>query len=271
MARHRRPPFGALALGGRRLRYIDLRRQSLPSADWLAGIGRKVVEEFLGRGTERLYRSGDWLMAQGDPADRVLLVKQGLVALSVHPGRFMTFRGPHSLIGEYSVLNDCPRLTTVQAVNGYLVPELVVVEYSGATFRGLLANGPALAAAVRASLARKREEEVDRITRYHDGPGRQRVAQVLVDHVQIYGRTMGGGDVVIAAPLTRERISQLVGLTPSAVRDVLADLERKGVLSRRSDQVRANGETTKRHNHIQIRDRQGLAEACQRRTQVGSS
>lgn len=117
----------------------------------LAGADPATVDE-LGRLVRPvLVHAGDEVVTQGDPGDRLFLVRSGRLRVFVEGDegvRAVRELGPGATIGELALLTGAPRSATVQAVR-----DSDLLELDAEVFHGLLRSDPEFAVAVARSLA----------------------------------------------------------------------------------------------------------------------
>lgn len=88
------------------------------------------------------YQAGEILFRQGDPGDRVFLIRRGLIEIYAESGgkrRRLNLRGRGEVIGEMAVLDGMGRSATAVALTDVLTHTLETVE-----FENLLMQRPAL-------------------------------------------------------------------------------------------------------------------------------
>jgi CRP-like cAMP-binding protein len=138
---------------------------------------------------------------------------------------FVAFRGAGSMIGEYALLDDVPRCATVITtcrVQGRAYPKRPVREFLG--------RHPDAMAALTAGVLRKTRAAVDRRIRYGTGEPGERIARVLLDHADEFGRETDGVRA-IDVPLSHGRIADLIQGSSSSVAQHLRRWGRTGVLT----------------------------------------
>src|SRR3954471_1367859 len=95
---------------------------------------------------------GEVLLARGDAADRVLVLVDGRVKVTVPTSAgtdaVLTFRGPGALLGEQALLDAQPRSADVIAIE-----PLTLLVIPASTFRAFLRDHPQAALALMAMLS----------------------------------------------------------------------------------------------------------------------
>lgn len=165
----------------------------------LAAIGRRQHAE-----------RGELLMARGEVGDKLVVIESGRVKVSVMTvtGRevVLTFRGPGSLLGDQSLVDESPRSATVTAAEPV---DYVVVAASA--FRGYLASHPNVALAMLATLSARLRESDRRLAEYAAADSLGRICARLVELCEMQGEQGGEGAVQITLPITQEELAGWTG------------------------------------------------------------
>jgi len=123
----------------------------LASVPLFAGLPEATLHELEGALHPVLVRAREWLFREGDPPDRLCLVRSGRLRVVVESGEVATVArvvGPGAMLGELGVLTGNPRSASVQAVR-----DSELLELGAADFDALLAGSPALAVRLARQLA----------------------------------------------------------------------------------------------------------------------
>ena len=180
---------------------------------------------------------GDVLLARGEVGDRVLVVESGRVKVSVttSSGRevVLTFRGPGSLLGDQSLIDESPRSATVTAVE-----PVVVLVVAASAFRGYLARHPDVALAMLATLSGRLRESDRRLAEYAAADTLGRICARLLELCEQEGLD-GDQPVQITLPITQEELAGWTGASIEATAKALRSLRDLGwvVTGRRSLEV----------------------------------
>jgi len=169
----------------------------------------------------QLHR-GDVVFRDGDPADRMFVVRYGRVAISKRPPdakeSIVALMEPADLFGEMSLFDGEPRSAGARALEA---SELVVVPY--VPLSQAFAERPTLLWPMAALMCR-----------------RMRVAEAaLADSLflDVTGRTakrlleLAGGHDEFAIPITQEELAGMVGASRERVNKALAQFVRLGWLA----------------------------------------
>ena len=197
---------------------------------FLDRLGPQLQAVFLAATTARAYDEGQEVYRAGDPADFLLLLGRGRVAMRVvSPGgrrATVQIHGPGSLVGELALVRrdpDARRPMTMLALEP--VRSRVLTRDA---FEQLCAQHPAVWDAV-VDLVADRNVRLGRLLleAMYD-PLDRRVAARLLELVDIYPPPAAGGSSVIR--LTQGQIADVVGGTRPSVNQVLQRLQREGLL-----------------------------------------
>ena len=173
---------------------------------------------------------GDVLFHEGEPGDRLYVIREGKVKLGTRSGdgreNLLAVLGPGEMIGELSLFDPGPRTATATAVS-----DSVVLEMGHHDLQTWLAATPAVAEHLLQALARRlrRTNEALADLVFSDVPGR--VAKALLDLSSRFGRPVEDG-IRVAHDLTQEELAQLVGASRETVNKALADFAARGWVRR---------------------------------------
>ncbi|MFD9904877.1 Crp/Fnr family transcriptional regulator [Streptomyces sp. NPDC059063] len=193
----------------------------------LAGAG-EAAKVLLSLGTPRAYAPGETLLAEGRRETFVLLLLTGVTKVTALSEKgdtaLLAVRVGGELVGEFAALDNGPRSATVTAAGAVTARRI-----GQQAFLGCLDRYPAAALAVSRMLVRKNRWSVRRRGDFGSCPVATRVARVLLDLVEDYGRPQAGG-VLIGPRLTQAEIAGLVGARERRVHHVLGELAEHGVI-----------------------------------------
>ncbi len=171
---------------------------------------------------------GEQVFAEGDPGDRVYVVRSGKIKLVRRwpDGRenLLAVLGPGEMFGELSLFDPGPRTSSARAVS-----ESDLVALNHEEMMAWLQRRPEVAKHLLQALAQRlRRTNValaDLV--FTDVPGR--VAKALLDLSRRFGRPIADG-LLVAHDLTQEELAQLVGASRETVNKALADFASRGWL-----------------------------------------
>lgn len=182
----------------------------------LEAIGRRVNAD-----------RGDVLLARGEVGDRILVVETGRVKISVTTGTgrevVLTFRGPGSLLGDQSLIDQSPRSATVTAVE-----PVAVLVVAASAFRSYLASHPDVALAMLATLSGRLRESDRRLAEYAGADTLGRICGRLVELCETQGDLDGQSAVRITLPITQEELAGWTGASIEATAKALRALRSLG-------------------------------------------
>jgi CRP-like cAMP-binding protein len=171
---------------------------------------------------------GDVLFTEGEPGDRLYVIRDGKVKLGATStdGRetLLAVLGPGEMFGELSLFDPGPRTATATALTDALLLGL-----GHEDLQPWLTGRPGLAGALLRALARRlrRTNEAMADLVFSDVPGR--VAKALLDLASRFGqRSDDGASVHVVHDLTQEELAQLVGASRETVNKALADFQNRG-------------------------------------------
>lgn len=173
---------------------------------------------------------GEALFREGEPGDRLYLVREGKVKLGRQSGdgreNLLAVLGPGEMLGELSLFD--PGLRTASAV---AIVESTVLEVNHQQLTTWLQTNPPVALHLLRALARRlrRTNEALADLVFSDVPGR--VAKALLDLSTRFGETTDEG-IRVTHDLTQEELAQLVGASRETVNKALADFAQRGWVRR---------------------------------------
>jgi CRP/FNR family transcriptional regulator, cyclic AMP receptor protein len=160
--------------------------------------------------TTRRASRGQVILAEGQVADRVLVLRSGhaKVVASGPDGDavVLTFRGPGALLGEQAAIDGSPRSANVVAVEPL---EMLVIPASA--FRRYLDERPHVAMALLAMLSRRLRDSDRQLVRFATSDTLGRVSARLVELCEEHGEAGEDGSVQVTLPLTQEDLAGWTG------------------------------------------------------------
>ncbi|MFE2995301.1 Crp/Fnr family transcriptional regulator [Nocardia sp. NPDC059246] len=176
----------------------------------------------------RRWPAGAALLREGDSSDHVLVIETGRVKVtsSATSGKqvLLAIRGPDDLVGEFAAIDGSERSATVTALS--LVSAVVI---QGSEFRAILIkDGKAAVGVLRIVVNRVREADKRRLE-YGAYTVDERIARLLLDYSELYGRT-DGDRVLIALPLSQAELAHAAGASREAVVKALKRLRDQGAV-----------------------------------------
>jgi CRP/FNR family cyclic AMP-dependent transcriptional regulator len=208
-----------------------------PAGEFLALLNEADRQDLEAIGRRQTAERGDVLLARGEVGDRVLVVETGRVKVSVttSSGRevVLTFRGPGSLMGDQSLVDESPRSATVTAAE-----PVTVLVVAASAFKGYLARHPNVALAMLATLSGRLRESDRRLAEYAAADTLGRICGRLVELCEQEGHDESLV-VQITLPITQEELAGWTGASIEATAKALRQLRSLGWVAtgRRSIEV----------------------------------
>ncbi|UJP40163.1 Crp/Fnr family transcriptional regulator [Cellulomonas palmilytica] len=200
------------------------------SAPLFAGLDEESALALVASMTPLEMVRGDVLFHEGEPGDRLYIVRDGKIKLGRRStdGRenLLAVLGPGEMFGELSMFDPGPRTATAT-----VVADAVLLELDHDELVRWLADKPDVARHLLQALARRlrRTNEALADLVFSDVPGR--VAKALLDLSTRFGEQVDEG-VRVAHDLTQEELAQLVGASRETVNKALADFAARGWVRR---------------------------------------
>jgi CRP/FNR family transcriptional regulator, cyclic AMP receptor protein len=212
--------------------------------EFLALLDDREREALERRGRTARFVAGDRLLQQGEPGDKVVVLLRGRAKVSyvTREGRELVLRfcGPGELVGELSVIDERPRLSSIDAlepVEALLLP--------ASEFRSLIESERTIAWKLLGMLSRRfRDADLKRLE-FGASDTVGRVAARIVELADRYGEPDDGG-IRITLPLSQDELGAWTGSSRAGVAAALRTLRQLGWI-----------ETERRR--ITVRDRGALA------------
>jgi CRP/FNR family transcriptional regulator, cyclic AMP receptor protein len=195
------------------------------SLDFLGLLGddeRRALEAIA---TRRAAAPGHHVMAAGQVADHVIVVRAGHVKIvaSGPEGEdvVLAFRGPGSLLGEQAVVDGAPRSAGVVAVEPI---EMLVI--SASMFRRYLSEQPRVAMALVGMLSLRLRDSDRQLVRFATSDTLGRASARLVELCEQHGDRTPDGSVRIVLPLTQEDLAGWTGSSLESTAKALRAMRR---------------------------------------------
>ncbi|MEA2167882.1 MAG: family transcriptional regulator, cyclic receptor protein [Solirubrobacteraceae bacterium] len=183
-------------------------------------------DALLAIGGQRRFPTGQRLMHQGEPGDRVMVIIDGHVKTSFvdADGRevVLSFLGPGDVLGELSFTHVEPRSASVTALNPVVASALTATD-----FRGFLERRPA-AAIVLIDVISRRFRDANRKRVQSAGQDTMgRLATRLVELSERYGEP-GEDGVAIGLPITQADLCGWIASSRAGVAAALRTMRELG-------------------------------------------
>jgi CRP-like cAMP-binding protein len=182
----------------------------------------------LATGVRRSVHAGQTILREGALETFVVLLEDALtkVTVSLSDGRqaLLAIRMSGDLVGEISALNGTPRSATVTACQASLVHVIPRNE-----FRAFLRRYPDAAMAIAGFVAEKLRWSNHRRTDFASYPVKVRLARVLWEIANAYGRRQPVG-IVVDIHLTQAELGTLCGAAAVSLQKALGELRRDEIV-----------------------------------------
>lgn len=196
---------------------------------FLEALSPEARHELDGMGTLRSFTTGATILSEGELANRVGIVRDGLVKLTATQSdgyqTVLALRGGGELLGEMSALDGSPRTADVQA----LVPCAVQLVPAAEFVRFVQEQPSASMAVIRTLVARLRESDHHRIQYGADGVPR-RLARQLLQLADTHGEVAADCSIDISLPFTQDDLAGVVSASRDAVARALKDWRAMGLV-----------------------------------------
>lgn len=187
-----------------------------------------AVKKLDGAQTENLFKKGQILFYEGNPAVGVYCVASGEVKLSKTGAggrpQILGIVGPGTLMGHRSLLTNQPHTVTAEA----LVDSRVCF-FEKKFFLDLLNQEPSVSIEVLKKLSQDLDAVEDRLLDLVEKPVPVRLARLLLMLKEVHGRPSPKG-VVLTLGLTREEMAEMIGTTQETTIRLLSRFKQKGYL-----------------------------------------
>lgn len=202
--------------------------ESLKNIPIFSSLSEKHLEELSEIMLEKTYRKNQVIFDQGDPGNSLIIIKSGLVKISLvdsnnHEFIIKTF-SVHDFFGEMSLLDGGPRSATATAVED--TKALIIFRDN---FIGLIQKNPSVALGMLSELSirlRTTTENISNLT-FFDAYGK--VAQCLLDLADKIGKREDDG-VAIQLTLSRQELANMSGLSRETFARILKEFQVRGCL-----------------------------------------
>jgi CRP-like cAMP-binding protein len=200
----------------------------LGDTDLFGDLSEGALGRIADRCIDRSYKKGQLIFHQGDPAESMFLMVEGLVKVlvpSTEGGEMvLTTLAPPDTFGELAVLDGGTRSASAETVENTRVLAL-----SRATLLELLHSEPHLTEVMLASLGgiiRRLTEQASDLV-FLDLHGR--VAKLLL-HMAERGGPPQSGEIVLDLAVTQTDLARMVGGSRQTVNQILRSFEGRGYL-----------------------------------------
>jgi CRP/FNR family cyclic AMP-dependent transcriptional regulator len=202
----------------------------LQKLDWLHELSTEDREKLQRASAVEDYGPGEMVFSPEPSPQSIYLLEVGLVRIFrlSRAGAETTFGyvAPGEVFGELTGFGDFPRESFAQTVKksrAWRIPR--------AAFQALLGREPGLVLAVTRQMGMRLKRIESRVEDLVFRDVRSRVAHILLELAEDFGRREDGG-TVIESPPTQSELATLVGSTRQTVNATLRELETLGLIAR---------------------------------------
>jgi CRP-like cAMP-binding protein len=200
--------------------------------NWLQDLSPEDVEGLRGHSTHREYEPGATIFSPDSHPHSLYLLERGLVRIYrlSKDGAETTFGyvAPGEVFGELPVFGDFPResfAATVQDSHVWKIPVGV--------FQTLIESRPGIALEITRQIGQRLKRIESRVENLVFRDVRARVAHILLELAQDFGKPANGGRE-LEVDFTQAELATLVGSTRQTVNESLRSLEEAGLIARQS-------------------------------------
>jgi CRP-like cAMP-binding protein len=206
------------------------RKDALAKTALFGSLDGAALDDLANRTVHRQYRKGSVVFVQGEQGERCFAIAAGAVKISAYhsDGReaVLAMLGPGDVFGELSPFDEAPRSADATAAE-----DTELLSLDGEALREAIRRHPQIGLALLRVLSQRLRlaNESFQDVAFFDVGGR--VARRLADLADAHGVPHDDG-VLIDAPISQERLAQMIGATRESVNKALAALTRRGLVSR---------------------------------------
>ncbi len=209
--------------------------QLLARSPFFAELDEATLEDLAARSIERSFKRGERIFDEGQEAEHLYVMVQGLVKILVssrHGDEMVldTVRPPESF-GELALIDGGPRSASAEAISA---TKLLVISRS--SWLDLISERPAL----RGILLRSLGQMIRRLTEQAADlvmlDVHSRVAKLLILLAEERGRPDGDG-LILDLEMTQSDLADMVGGSRQTVNQALHGFEKRGYLDLRGKQI----------------------------------
>jgi CRP/FNR family cyclic AMP-dependent transcriptional regulator len=199
--------------------------------DWLRELSSEETAKLRAASKSLGFARGETVFAPATHPHSLYLLEEGLVRIYriSEEGSETTFGYvvPGEVFGELAAFGDYPRESFAQAVQPSRVWRI-----PSAIFEKLVSARPGFGVAITRQIGARLKRIESRVENLVFRNVRQRVAQILLELMEDFGRADNGSGRVLDVDLTQSELATLVGSTRQSVNASLRELESEGLLGR---------------------------------------
>jgi CRP/FNR family cyclic AMP-dependent transcriptional regulator len=202
-----------------------------PVGSLLGSLPDAARDRLLQRGSLVRYQApGKVLFRKGDTAGSVVVILRGVVKVTASapdggPDVLLAIRMGGDAVGEFAAIDELPRSATVTTC-GTVTARVIKME----DFVDCIRRDPNISHAVSRAITAKMRVATSLRIDFSGSDVSTRVARVLLQLVESYGKTEGN-QAALSAPLTQPEIASLAAASPPAAHRVLRELRERGIVA----------------------------------------
>lgn len=203
-------------------------RAEWPAKSVLAQVPGPVLESWLRAGEFRTFSGGETLIHEGQAETSVFLLLAGCAKVLAASGErtLLAVRTGGDLVGEIAALDAGPRSATVVVSRR---SSITACHLDRAGFLAVLDQDAAAARIVTTSVTAKLRTATRRRRAFGVAP-LARLARLIVDLTDEYGRAVAPTAWVIALDLTQQEMGELIGGSEATVYRAMRALRNRGIV-----------------------------------------
>ena len=174
------------------------------------------------------YRRGEMIFREGEPAERLFLIDEGRVKLTIASPAgqelLIAVLGRGEVFGELAIIDRGPRAMDARAMEAAQVYWLAADQ-----FWTMLENRPALARRLLELMARRlrRSDRASQDLVFFDAP--TRLARRLLQLAEEHGEPLGEEETVrLTVRVTQEEMANMIGVTRESANRLIASFAARG-------------------------------------------
>lgn len=207
---------------------LSERNELLGEAPLFSGLDPADLEVLSGKFRPIRVRRGEVIFREGEPAERLFLIDEGSVKLSIVSStgqeHLIAILGRGQIFGELAVIDRGPRAMDATAMKDGLIHSL-----GGDFFWTIIESRPALARRLLELMARRlrRADQATQDLVFFDAS--TRLARRLLELAEEHGEQVGDSETIrIVVRVTQEEMAQMIGVTRESANRLIASFAGRG-------------------------------------------
>jgi CRP/FNR family transcriptional regulator len=198
-----------------------------PGQNAVGGMPQRLMSRLLRDAKPLALRRGEVLFQCGEPSNTCFLVRQGFIKVSIDAPtgeqRIVGLHGADSLVGELSMIDGWPRLTTAEAMTD---TDLLVMHRC--SFLAELRAHPEIYPEIVAMLSHRIRQMTEEVTLAAFLPMKARIAGALLRLGQLMGEQAGVDRLGFRQPVSQADIAAMAGVARESVSRTMAEWRSAG-------------------------------------------